>query len=206
MTRLNQGIMALFFAIYAFGASAEILAPDVLAKNTTNEVLRIVKQDKEIKRGNSKKILELVEQVILPNFDFRQMTQLAVGKNWAKATPEQQESLVNEFRTMLVRTYSASLSSVADYRVEFKPFKLAAGDVDVTVNTEVSKPGAPPIPIDYRMEKKDAGWKVYDGLVDNVSMVTVYRNSFNSEVRKGGVEGLLAALSRRNQPAAGAGK
>ncbi len=206
MTGLKQGILAIVFAIYALGASAEVVPPDVLAKNTTNEVLRIVKQDKEIKRGNSKKILELVEQVILPNFDFRQMTQLAVGKNWGKATPEQQEDLVNEFRTMLVRTYSASLSSVADYRVEFKPIKLGAGDVDVTVNTEVSKPGAPPIPIDYRMEKKDAGWKVYDVLVDNVSMVTVYRNSFNSEVRKGGVEGLLAALSRRNQPSGGAKK
>lgn len=199
-----NGLMQLIGAsllVLSFSAVAEILPPDVLAKNTTNDVLRIVKQDKDIKSGNNKKILDLVEQKILPNFDFRQMTQLAVGKNWGKATPEQQESLVNEFRTMLVRTYSASLSSVADYRIEFKPFKAAPSETDVTVNTEVSKPGAPPIPIDYRMEKKDAGWKVYDVLVDNVSMVTVYRNSFNSEVRKGGVEGLLAALSRRNQPA-----
>jgi phospholipid transport system substrate-binding protein len=206
MSGLKQVLIAVLFAACSLGAAAEILPPDVLAKNTTNEVLRIVKQDKDIKSGNNKKILDLVEQIILPNFDFRQMTQLAVGKNWGKATPEQQENLVNEFRTMLVRTYSASLSSVADYRVEFKPFKLAPGASDVTVNTEVSKPGAPPIPIDYRMEKKDAGWKVYDVLVDNVSMVTVYRNSFNSEVRKGGVEGLLAALSRRNQPAASGAK
>ncbi len=206
MSGLKQVLIAALFAVCSLGAAAEIVPPDVLAKNTTNEVLRIVKQDKDIKSGNNKKILDLVEQIILPNFDFRQMTQLAVGKNWGKATPEQQENLVNEFRTMLVRTYSASLSSVADYRVEFKPFKLAPGASDVTVNTEVSKPGAPPIPIDYRMEKKDAGWKVYDVLVDNVSMVTVYRNSFNSEVRKGGVEGLLAALSRRNQPAASGAK
>jgi len=200
MNRLMQLLVASLLA-FSLGASAQIIPPDVLAKNTTNDVLRIVKQDKDIKSGNNKKILDLVEQIILPNFDFRQMTQLAVGKNWSKATPEQQENLVSEFRTMLVRTYSASLSSVADYRIEFKPFKAAAGETDVTVNTEVSKPGAPPIPIDYRMEKTDAGWKVYDVLVDNVSMVTVYRNSFNSEVRKGGVEGLLAALSRRNQPA-----
>ncbi len=200
MNRLMQLLTAGLLAI-SFGAVAEVVSPDVLARNTTNDVLRIVKQDKDIKSGNNKKILDLVEQKILPNFDFRQMTQLAVGKNWSKATPEQQESLVNEFRTMLVRTYSASLTSVADYRVEFKPFKAAPAETDVMVNTEVSKPGAPPIPIDYRMEKTDAGWKVYDVLVDNVSMVTVYRNSFNSEVRKGGVEGLLAALSRRNQPA-----
>jgi len=200
MNRLMQLLVASLMA-FSLAASAQIIPPDVLAKNTTNDVLRIVKQDKDIKSGNNKKILDLVEQIILPNFDFRQMTQLAVGKNWSKATPEQQENLVNQFRTMLVRTYSASLSSVADYRIEFEPFKAAAGETDVTVNTEVSKPGAPPIPIDYRMEKTDAGWKVYDVLVDNVSMVTVYRNSFNSEVRKGGVEGLLAALSRRNQPA-----
>lgn len=202
MTGLMQILFAGLMAVFTLSATADVIPPDVLAKNTTNDVLRIVKQDKDIKSGNNKKILDLVEKVILPNFDFRQMTQLAVGKNWGKATPEQQETLVSEFRTMLVRTYSASLSSVADYRVEFKPFKAGPAETDVTVNTEVSKPGAPPIPIDYRMEKKDAGWKVYDVLVDNVSMVTVYRNSFNSEVRKGGVEGLLAALSKRNQPGA----
>lgn len=205
MTRLMQFLMVGVMAAFSLGATAEVIPPDVLAKNTTNDVLRIVKQDKDIKSGNNKKILDLVEQKILPNFDFRQMAQLAVGKNWSKATPEQQESLVSEFRTMLVRTYSASLSSVADYRIEFKPLKAAPAETDVTVNTEVTKPGAPPIPIDYRMEKKDTGWKVYDVLVDNVSMVTVYRNSFNSEVRKGGVEGLLAALSRRNQPGATSG-
>lgn len=206
MTGFMQVLLAGLMALSTLSATAESISPDVLAKNTTNEVLRIVKQDKDIKSGNSKKILDLVEKVILPNFDFRQMTQLAVGKHWNKATSEQQESLVNEFRTMLVRTYSASLSSVADYRVEFKPFRLAPGDTDVVVNTEVSKPGAPPIPIDYRMEKKGDSWKVYDVMVDNVSMVTVYRSSFNSEVRKGGVEGLLAALSRRNQPAANGAK
>lgn len=203
-------VFARFFAVmavgfYAYSAAADIVPPDVLAKSTTNEVIRIVKQDRDIKNGNSKKILDLVEQKILPNFDFRQMTQLAVGKNWGKATSEQQDSLVNEFRTMLVRTYSASLSSVADYKVDFKPFRLNPGETDVMVNTEVSKPGAPPIPINYRMEKQGDGWKVYDVLVDNVSMVTVYRNSFNSEVRKGGIGGLLAALTRRNQPVSGNG-
>ena len=104
-----------------------------------------------------------------------------------------------EFRIMLVRTYASSLASVADYKIEFKPFRAAPGDTDVTVGTEVSKPGAPPIPIDYRLEKQGNGWKVFDVIVDNVSLVTVYRNSFNSEVRKGGVDGLIAALVRRNQ-------
>ncbi len=182
-------------------AWAEV-APDALARNTTNEVLRIVRQDKDIKNGNSRKILDLVEQRILPNFDFEHMTQLAVGKHWPKATPEQRQALVDEFRTMLVRTYSSAISSVADYKIEFKPFNAAPGAEEVTVNTEVSKPGAPPIPIDYRMEKKNGNWKVFDVLVDNVSLVTVYRNSFNSEVRKNGIDGLVVALQRRNKPPA----
>jgi len=177
------------------------LPPDVQARNTTNEILQIVRQDKDVKNGNSKRILDLVEQKILPHFDFQHMAQLAVGKNWSKASAEQQQALVNEFRAMLVRTYSSALTSVVDYKIEFKPLKAAAGDDDVTVNTEVSKPGAPPIPIDYRMEKKSGAWKVFDVMVDNVSLVTVYRNSFNAEVRRNGIDGLLAALQRRNKPA-----
>ena len=195
MIRSMQYLLAGILVVFALGARADVMPPDVLAKNTTNEVLRIVKQDKELRNGNSKKIL--------PNFDFRQMTQLAVGKNWSKASPEQQKELVDQFRTLLVRTYSASLTSVADYKIEFPPLKMTPGDNEVTVNTVVSKPGAPPIPIDYRMEKQDAGWKVFDVLVEGVSLVTVYKNSFNSEVRKGGIDGLVAALTRRNQPAAG---
>ncbi|MEW5770449.1 MAG: ABC transporter substrate-binding protein [Pseudomonadota bacterium] len=195
-------LLLLAAALAIAPAARAELAPDALAKNTTNEVLRIVRQDKDIKNGNSKKVLALVEQKILPNFDFRHMTQLAVGKNWPKASPEQQEALVNEFRTMLVRTYSSAISSVSDYKIEFKPFNAAPADTDVTVSTEVSKPGAPPIPIDYRMERGNGAWKVYDVLVDNVSLVTVYRNSFNSEVRRNGIDGLLAALQRRNKPPA----
>lgn len=187
-------------ATFAITARADVQAPDVLARNTTNEVLRIVRQDKDLKSGNTRKILALVEEKILPNFDFRKMTQLAVGKNWSKATPDQQQELVEQFKTMLVRTYSASLTSVSDYKIEFTPLKMSPGDDDVTVNTVVSKPGAPPIPIDYRMEKQGEAWKVFDVMVDNVSMVTVYRNTFNSEVRKGGIEGLVASLTRRNQP------
>lgn len=204
MKRFLQFLMSGLVLAYAAAGAAETVPPDVLAKNTTNEVLRIVKADKDLKNGNTRKILALVEEKVLPNFDFRKMTQLAVGKNWGKATPEQQQQLVDQFKTMLVRTYSASLTSVVDYKIEFPPLKMAPGDDEVMVSTVVSKPGSPPIPIDYRMEKQDAGWKVFDVLVDNVSMVTVYRNTFNSEVRKGGIEGLVASLSRRNQPAGGA--
>ncbi len=203
MIRAMRYLLAGALVVFVLGAHADVMPPDVLARTTTNEVLRIVKQDKELKNGNTKKILALVEEKILPNFDFRQMTQLAVGKNWSKASPEQQKELVDQFRTLLVRTYSASLTSVADYKIDFPPLKMNPGDTEVTVNTVVSKPGAPPIPIDYRMEKQEGGWKVFDVLVEGVSLVTVYKNSFNSEVRKGGIDGLVAALTRRNQPAAG---
>lgn len=175
------------------------LAPDVLARNATNEVVRIVKQDDDIKSGRSSKVYALVETKILPHFNFERMTKLAVARNWQNASPEQRQRLVDEFRTLLVRTYAASISSVAEYDIDFKPLRASSNDTDVMINSEVSKPGAPPITIDYRMEKVDDGWKVYDVLIDNVSLVTVYRNSFNSEVRKGGIDGLIQALARRNQ-------
>jgi phospholipid transport system substrate-binding protein len=181
-----------------FPAHAEI-APDVLARNTTNEVIRIVKQDPDLKNGKPGKVHALVEAKVLPHFDFERMAKLAVATNWDKATPEQRGELVNEFRALLVRTYAASISSVSEYAINFKPLRMGAGDTDVIINSEVSKPGAPPIAIDYRMEKLSEGWKVYDVMIDNVSLVTVYRNSFKSEVRKGGIDGLIQSLARRNQ-------
>ncbi|MCU0933281.1 MAG: ABC transporter substrate-binding protein [Thiobacillaceae bacterium] len=199
MNRAIRFFLATALALMTVATQAQALAPDALARNTTNDVLNILKQDKDLRNGNSRKILALVEQKILPNFDFRQMTQLAVGRNWSKASPEQQQQLVEEFKTLLVRTYSASLTSVLDYKIEFLPLRMAPGASEVTVNTVVSKSGAPPLPIDYRMEKQENSWKVFDVLVEGVSLVTVYRNSFNTEVRKGGIDGLVATLSRRNQ-------
>lgn len=203
LNRLRSLLLALLLPL-AFTSPtimAQVVPPDVLARNTTNEVIEIVKRDREIRSGNAQKIYELVDAKVLPHFDFRQMTQLAVGRNWAQATPEQQQRLVAEFRALLVRTYAASISSVADYKIDFKPLRMRPGDTDVTVSTEVSRPGSTPITIDYRMERQADGWKVYDVLVDNVSLVTTYRNSFNSEVRKGGIDGLIAALARRNRTA-----
>lgn len=194
---LRNYLMAVLFGL-AQTAWADA-SPDAMAKQVTNEVLRVVKQDRDLQSGNSQKVYDLVQVKVLPHFDFEAMAKLAVARNWSKATPEQQTRLIEEFRALLVRTYAASISSVVDYQIEFKPLRMNPGDTEVTVNTEVSKSGSPPIPIDYRMEKKDKGWKVYDVLVDNVSLVTVYRNSFNSEVRKGGIDGLIQTLAKRNQ-------
>lgn len=198
---LNR-ILASFVLICGLTApalsSAEV-EPDDLARNTTNEVIKIVSADKDMKKGNTKKVYDLVQAKVLPHFDFVQMTRLAVATNWKLATNSQQTALVEQFQALLVRTYAASISSVADYKIEYKPLRLKPGDTDVTVSSEVSKPGAPPIPIDYRMEKQGKDWKVYDVLVDNVSLVTVYRKSFASEVKRSGIDGLIQTLAKRNQ-------
>jgi phospholipid transport system substrate-binding protein len=180
-------------------ARAEVsLPPDVQAKNTTNEVLAIIKKDKDIQTGNMDRIYALVDEKILPHFDFARMTQLAVGKNWGKATPVQRQGLIREFRALLVRTYAASLTTFSNTQVDFKPLRMQPDDTDVTVKTEVKLPGAQPIPIDYSMEKMDDGWKVYDVAVDGVSLVTVYRSSFAQEVRRNGIDGLIELLARKN--------
>jgi len=192
------------FLLAATAGFAADIAPDVLAKNTTEEVLAIIRADKDIQAGNRKKILDLVDAKVLPHFDFARMTMLAVGKNWSRATPAQQQALAREFRTLLVRTYSASLTAYKNQVIDFKPLNMQPGDTDVKVKTEVKQPGGKPIPIDYSMEKLAAGWKVYDVVVDGVSLVTNYRNSFASEIRQSGIDGLIKTLADKNQQADGA--
>ncbi len=183
----------------SISVQAADIAPDVLAKNTTQEVLALIKQDKDIQSGSQKKLLDLVEAKVLPHFDFTHMTRLAVGKNWRTATPAQQQALANEFRTLLVRTYSNSLAVYKNQVIEFKPFKMQSGETDVTVKTQVIQSGAQPIPIDYSMEKLPEGWKVYDVTVDGVSLVVNYRGSFATEVRQNGIDGLIKKLAEKNQ-------
>lgn len=174
-------------------------APEALVRSTTDDVVRIVKQDPELKSGKSAKVDALVEAKVLPHFDFEQMTKMAMARNWNKAAPEQQKQLVDQFRSLLVHTYAASISSVADYQINVKPVRMAEGDTDVLVSTEVTRPGVAPITIDYRMEKTGGKWLVYDVLIDNASLVTTYRSQFNSEVRRSGIDGLIQALQKRNK-------
>ena len=174
-------------------------APDALVKRVTGEVLAIIKADKDLQSGNTRKIAELAEAKVLPHFDFPRMTRLAVGRSWQQATDAQKEALTKEFRTLLVRTYSTSLSAYRNQTIEVKPTKMAAGDKEVTVRTAVIQQGGPQIPIDYAMEKADSGWKVYDVVIDGASLVTTYRSTFNEQVQKGGIDGLLKTLAERNQ-------
>ena len=192
-------VFALCFSMFAAAVPAQALAPDVQVKNITNEVIAIIKQDKEIQAGNQKKINELVDAKVLPHFNFTRMTALAMGRNWPKASPEQQKALTGEFRTLLVRTYSSALSSYKNQVIEFKPLRAAAADADVTVRTQVIQPGTEAISIDYNLEQTPAGWKVYDVVVGWVSLVTNYRETFNSEIRQGGVDGLIKSLGSKNR-------
>ena len=189
---------ALCFSFFAAAVSAQDLAPDAQVKKITDEVIGIIKQDQDIRAGNQKKINELVDAKVLPHFNFSHMTALAVGRNWPKASAEQQKTLTGEFRTLLVRTYSSALSTYKNQVIEVKPLRAAAGDADVTVRTQVKQPGTEPVSIDYSMEKIPSGWKVYDIVVGGVSLVTNYRETFNAEIRDGGVDGLIKSLASKN--------
>lgn len=189
---------ALCFSFFATAVSAQDLAPDAQVKKITDEVIGIIKQDQDIRAGNQKKINELVDAKVLPHFNFSHMTALAVGRNWPKASAEQQKALTSEFRTLLVHTYSSALSTYKNQVIEVKPLRAAAGDTDVTVRTQVKQPGTEPVSIDYSMEKSPSGWKVYDVVVGGVSLVTNYRETFNAEIRDRGVDGLIKSLASKN--------
>ena len=183
----------------SFPASAEEIAPDAMVRNVANEVLDVVRKDKDIQAGNARKAVELVEAKVLPNFNFSRMTSLAVGKDWRQASPAQQKALIEEFRTLLVRTYSKALTEYRDQAIDYKPLKMQPGDTDVTVRTEIRQSGAKPVQIDYSLEKTDRSWKVYDISVSGVSLVTNYRSSFAEQISAGGVDGLIRSLRGKNQ-------
>lgn len=180
------------------GALADDATPDVLIKNVTNEVLEIVRKDRDIQSGNTKKAIDLVEAKVLPHFNFTRMTQLAMARDWRQATPAQQKTLIDEFRSLLVRTYSKALTEYKNQTIEFKPFKMQAGETDVKVRTQIDQSGAKPIGLDYYLEKLPNGWKVYDIEVGGISLVTTYRGSFGSEVRQSGIDGLIKTLQSKN--------
>lgn len=195
---MKQLFAFLFACLMAVSVWAEE-APDALVKRVSEEVLEIVHKDKDIQNGHLKKVLELVDSKILPYFNFQHMTALAVGKDWRKATPQQQQQLMSEFKSLLVRTYSNALTSYRDQTIRYKPFKSNAGDTDALVRTEIVQPGNKAVPVDYSLEKIDGGWKVYDVSVAGISLVTNYRESFAQEVRNGGIEGLIQAVASKNK-------
>jgi phospholipid transport system substrate-binding protein len=196
-------VFAMLSAMFlATSVSAAEMEPDQLVKSVSEEVLTIVRNDKDIQSGNAKKAIALVDAKVLPHFNFTRMTQLAMGREWRNATPAQQQALTAEFKTLLVRTYSKALTEYRNQTIEYKPFTAKAGETEVKVRTLVRQQGsAKPIELDYSLEKQDAGWKVFDIEVAGVSLVTNYRDSFASEVRNNGVDGLIKALQTKNSGA-----
>ena len=173
--------------------------PDVMVKRVAQDVLATIKADPLIQAGNEARIREVLEAKLLPNFDFTRMTALAMGRNWRAATPEQQKRLTDEFRTLLVRTYSGALNQYRNETIDYKPLRMNAGDTEVTVRTLVQRASGAPIQIDYGMEKKADAWKCYDVIVAGVSLVTNYRDEFNEQIKNGGVDGLIKTLADRNR-------
>ena len=194
-------LFLLFFSLFLTTsiAFAQELAPDAMIKKITEEVLTIVRQDKDIQKGNTQKAIDLVEVKLLPIFDFQRMTALALGRDWNKASADQKQRLTEEFKTLLVRTYSNALTSYRDQTVRYKPFKMQGTDTEALVRTEIVQPGNKPIQLDYSVEKLGNDWKIYDVVVAGVSLVTNYRDTFNQEVRANGIDGLIQLLINKNK-------
>lgn len=186
-------------AVMALTPAFAQVAPDEMVKTAATGVTTVLKSDPAI-LGNPAKLKELIENKLLPNFNFQRMTQLAMGRNWAKASPEQQTALTKEFQTLLVRTYSGALASFRNNTIDYKPLRMAAGETDVTVKTVVNQANGQGIPIDYSLEKAaDGSWKAYDIVVAGVSLVTNYRDEFNTVVRDQSVDALVKQLQAKNK-------
>jgi phospholipid transport system substrate-binding protein len=193
--RLLTFVVALFLAVPAF---AQELSPDELVKKVTADVLESVKADKQLAAGDRKKALALAEQKILPHVDFREATQLAMGKSWHSVTPAQQNQMVNEFRSMLVRIYSNAIDTYRGQTMQVMPLRMGAGATEATVRNRYLSDGRPPVPVEYSMKKTPEGWKIYDIAVEGVSLVLTYRAEFESIMRTSGIDGLIKRMQAKN--------
>ncbi len=194
-------LLATMAAACAFAADTPSQeAPDELVKRVTQDVMDTARTDKEIKAGNRKRILQVVEEKILPHVDLERAVSMAVGRHWREATPLQRQQLTKEFRTMLIRTYAGALSLVGDQKLVYKPLRAQPGDTDVEVRFEVRQlRGHEPVQVSYRLYKSQEGWKVYDVNVLGVWLVETYKSSFRTEIAQGGIDGLIRTLSERNK-------
>jgi phospholipid transport system substrate-binding protein len=204
MLRRRTGALLLAFSAVLFvgGHAAPALAseaPDALIQRLGTELIERIKSDKAIRDGDLSKLSALVDEVLMPHVNFRRMTSLAAGRWWRQATPEQREQLMTEFRAMLLRTYSGALASVDDQSIRMRPMRAAADATDVIVRSEIVQPRGEPIQLDYRLQKADAGWKIYDVNVLGIWLVETYRSQFNQEAAQSGVEGLIRSLESKNR-------
>ena len=205
MKHLSSVILS--FVLLCTSAIAQANVPaDVFVKGVADDVLTIVKKDKDIQNGDQEKIFALAEEKIMPNFNFDHVCRLVLGKNFSKASKEQQDAFQREFRTLLIRTYASALSKYRNQTIEYKPMRDIADDKQVTVKTQILQPGGQPIGVDYTLEQMGDVWKVYDITIEGVSLVTNYRGQFSNEVRQGGMDGLIQKLVDKNKSNASAKK
>ena len=186
------------FCSGAFAQAADMSTPDGLVKTVTSQVLDQIKADKQIQSGNITRITQLVNEKILPYTDFTRTTRLVMGRNWNTATPQQQKDIVEQFKMLLIRTYSGALAQVRDQQVQYKPFRADPSDTDVVVRSVVLNNGSP-IELDYRLYKTPQGWKVYDINVLGAWLIQAYQQQFNEQIQQHGVDGLVQFLTQRNQ-------
>ena len=198
MTHAFRFLIGLFFPLLAFAQDA---GPEALVKKMTEEVLAASCLSLLIAAGDREKAVKLAEEKILPHVDFEEATRLAVGRGWKEATPEQRKKLIAEFRNMLVRTYSNAIGTYEGQTMKVLPSRVKPGDDEATVRNQFLRPGGKPILIDYSMRKTDSGWKIYDIVVEGVSLVLTYRSEFDAVVKQEGVDGLIKRLGQKNTPA-----
>jgi phospholipid transport system substrate-binding protein len=198
-------LLAVCFLALPILSYAQQLGPEELVKKITDEVMEAIKSDKQLAAGDRQKALKLAEEKILPHVDFQEATRLAVGRAWKEASPEQRKQLTDEFRRMLVRTYSTAISAYQGQTMKVLPVRMKPDDTDVTVRNQYIRPGARPVALDYSMRKTDGGWKIYDIVVEGVSLVITYRSEFDAVVKQQGIDGLIKALATKNTPPAGVG-
>jgi len=197
-------LVAIFGCLAALALPARAqqdLGPEELVRKVTQDVLDAIRSDRQLAAGDKRKALALAEEKVLPLIDFEEATRLAVGRAWAQATPEQRRKLVEEFRRMLVRTYSNAISVYEGQTMKVLPVRMKPGDTEATVHNQYIRAGGTPLPVDYQMHKTDQGWKIYDITVEGVSLVLTYRSEFDAIVKQQGIDGLIKRLEEKNTPA-----
>lgn len=194
-------LISMVSGLFLMGAAWAQTAPNEFVEKLSNEVLTEVRSDAAMKAGDIKRISMLVDEKVMPHVNFERMTALTVGRPWRQATPAQKESLMKEFRTLLIRTYANAFATVKDQKIQMRPFRGDDSQKDVVVRSQVLQPGGEPVQLDYRLEKKGDAWRIYDVNVLGVWLVQTYRNQFAQEISAGGIDGLIRSLASKNAAA-----
>jgi len=189
----------LLLVVFCGGVHASMQSPQDLIETTANQVLEKLTNEKALISKEPERVYDLVNEFILPHFDFERMSKWVLGKYWRRTNAEQKVRFVEEFRTLLVRTYASSLAEYTDKKINYLPFRDDVSSGDVTVRSEIDQPGGFPIPINYRLQKNGETWKVYDVTIDDISLVANYRSSFSKEIRNAGIDKLISTLADRNK-------